>query len=1051
MSGKITTGQTVAKTGVKDTIASRKDVIGTRKEGKTPSQRSLAATPYGEGPIAAAAASGWRVSRVADTSTSRKHPASFVVLTKTVERTATRAAGGFGSYPSVERMRSGKGSIVIGFDTEFVTVDTIDPDRGWIGESEQVTRRIVSYQFAAIDPTDRERLRLAVILPTPYPGPRGRRVARLSFGKALELAITALGLHEHTLAKGWTARGVPRADVVDADGKWHRQWWFRQKGDHAHALPITLVAHFQNADLTTFVDPVKMHNTWDASYPTSRKRRRAKAGYSGYRNRRLDDREPDILRAVISASAGMVSPKPVEWVLPGENKRWARPVVVSIRDTMAQSGASKLSELGDAVGVAKLDVPGDWIARMDEYLVASPAEFLDYASNDAVIALEDVSQMYGEHQEVALTLPTAAARAVRGIITTELGERCIGKPLPAIGHQISFNHVFGGLEKVTKKTEQTVSIENQLAYYRQRELQPLDGAAATWIHACALSFRGGYNMSAELGLFEQTTHDLDLQSCYPTASSTIWDVDYLHPDGVILRTVNNVELSLDDFVEGGPLTPFTGFVTFEFPEAVAFPCLPVPVDGSMVYPRTSGGARGVWSMAPEVWLALKLGARVMCQIGHFGRTLRLEDGTPSRLLRRPYKTLLDDRAQAKKEFGKKSFQQTVLKLMANSPYGKLAQGVMGQRGWDAWAQERDEVGGSAITSPWHASMTTSLPRAVLLATLNELHDLGYSTPSCTTDGFITDAELAAVDGLDLFGLSELWRETREALTGSRDMWEEKHTQTDLLNVTTRANFSRQPGGVLAHGGYKLPEGIEEDSQTDRDYMYDLMVCREGALPVTMKVFPSMEELTRVHNRLDFSPVVVHKQQTIEFDRKRRPVPDGMTANMVMVGDEVFEVAHVRTVPWNSPEEVELGRSVDRGLKRWDDELGEPVWDRSPVRRTRDQWLDYFDRLQVLLDEDCSVAEAERLDHIAKGIVIAQRQGVIDIPWLGTGRPLAERLDAFERFGLPRPKERFWSHARSKTERQIDIDLDAIEPFVEDMLAVDPFSVAVAAKAAEVAR
>src|SRR5690625_6173658 len=74
--------------------------------------------------------------------------------------------------------------------------------------------------------------------------------------------------------------------------------------------------------------------------------------------------------------------------------------------------------------------------------------------------------------------------------------------------------------------------------------------------------------------------------------------------------------------------------------------------------------------------------------------------------------------------------------MANAPYGKLAQGVMGQRGWDAWAQERDAVGGSAITSPWHASMTTGLVRAVLLATLNQLHDLGYSTPSCTTDGFI---------------------------------------------------------------------------------------------------------------------------------------------------------------------------------------------------------------------------------------------------------------------------------------------------------------------------
>ena len=94
---------------------------------------------------------------------------------------------------------------------------------------------------------------------------------------------------------------------------------------------------------------------------------------------------------------------------------------------------------------------------------------------------------------------------------------------------------------------------------------------------------------------------------------------------------------------------------------------------------------------------------------------------------------------------------------------------------------------------------------------------------------------------------------------------------------------------------------------------------------------------------------------------------------------------------------------------------------------------------MLLDEDGSVAEAERLDRIAKGIVIAQRQGIINIPWLASDRPLAERLDAFEKFGLPRPKERFWSHARSKTERQIDIDFDAIEPYVEDMLNVDPFA------------
>src|SRR5699024_6474346 len=227
-----------------------------------------------------------------------------------------------------------------------------------------------------------------------------------------------------------------------------------------------------------------------------------------------------------------------------------------------------------------------------------------------------------------------------------------------------------------------------------------------------------------------------------------------------------------------------------------------------------------------------------------------------------------------------------------------------------------------------------LVRAVLLATLNQLHGRGCATPSCTTDGVITDAELDVVDGRELYGPGGLWREARGALTGSRCVREEKHTQTALLHVTPRAYVSRQPGGVLAHGGYKLPEGIEEDSQEDRDHMYELMVTRDGALPVTMKVFPSMQELTRTENRLDFAPKTVRKQQTIEFDRKRRPVPEGMTAHMVMIGEKVYEVAHVHTVPWESPADAELGRSVDKGLKRWDDELGEPVWERSPVRRTR---------------------------------------------------------------------------------------------------------------------
>lgn len=990
----------------------------------------LAAPAYGETPVAAAAASavaaGWAVGEARDTATSRKHPAEFTVLTRTVARSVSGAGSSFRDYPSIQAMgASGAPGIVIGFDTEFVGVEEEDPQRGWIGERPDIVRKVISYQFAAIDPTDNTRLRLAVILPREYDGPIGRRTARLSFERALELAIEALRLDEHPLAVGWTEKGVPVDDCKDRSGKRKPSLRFR-KGTPSRALPITLVAHFQHADLTTFVDKRKAVDTWNTAYPSRAKKVAATAGFDSRRARWLDGSAPDILRAVISASAGMVSPKPVRLVLDGANWRWRRPVEVTIRDTMAQSGAVGLRVLGDSVGVPKVSVPDGWISRMDEYLAEHPVEFLDYAANDAVIALEYVTALYGPDRSFPLSLPTGAAAMMRRHITAQLD-----------GSSATFNAVFGGLVKVDKNVDAETSHENDLAYYRKRELVPLDGASATWSHACALSFRGGYNMCSEIGFFPQETHDFDLMSCYPTSSATILDVDFLASDGVIERTVNNASLRLDDFAEHGPLTPFVGFVSFEFPESIAYPCLPVPVGGSMVYPRTSGVARGVWATGPEVWLALTLGASATCQIGHFAR-VRHDGEEPSRLLRGAYRQLLDDRARAKVEFGPKSFEQGVLKLMCNAPYGKLAQGVMGQTGWDAWAQERDDVGGSAITSPYHATMTTGLVRAVLLATLNQLHDLGYSTPSCTTDGFITDAPLDIVDGLDLFGLAELWRDSREALTGSRTMWERKHHQQDLLNVTTRANFSRQPHGVLAHGGYKLPEGIVEDSQEDRDLMYVLMASRDGALPVTMKVFPSVQELTRTENRLDFSPKIVEKQLTIEFDRKRRPVREGMTAHLVEVGDQVYEVAHVHTVPWEDAQEATLGRSVDKGLKRFDKDLGEIVWERSPVRRTREQWNDYFDRLEVVLDEDGKVSEAERLDRISKGIVIAHRQGVVTIPWLNSSAPLSERLDAFEAFGLPRPKERFWSHARSKVERQIEVELDEIAPYVEEMLIVNPF-------------
>ena len=142
-------------------------------------------------------------------------------------------------------------------------------------------------------------------LPREYNGPRGRRTARLSFERALELCIKEFGLHEHPLAQGWCEKGVSYDDCLDKQGKHRPSRWFR-KGAPSRALPITLVAHFQHADLTTFVDKRKAVNTWNEAYPARERKLSVTAGYDSRRARWLDDSAPDILRAVISASGGMV-------------------------------------------------------------------------------------------------------------------------------------------------------------------------------------------------------------------------------------------------------------------------------------------------------------------------------------------------------------------------------------------------------------------------------------------------------------------------------------------------------------------------------------------------------------------------------------------------------------------------------------------------------------------------------------------------------------------------------------------------------------------------
>lgn len=89
-------------------------------------------------------------------------------------------------------------------------------------------------------------------------------------------------------------------------------------------------------------------------------------------------------------------------------------------------------------------------------------------------------------------------------------------------------------------------------------------------------------------------------------------------------------------------------------------------------------------------MAAKLGAKVFCQTGVTLKLLTREvDGETvySRSLRPALRQMVVDRAAAKKIYGKRSLQELTLKVATNSCYGKLAQDVVDQAGWNAYAEE----------------------------------------------------------------------------------------------------------------------------------------------------------------------------------------------------------------------------------------------------------------------------------------------------------------------------------------------------------------------------
>ena len=85
------------------------------------------------------------------------------------------------------------------------------------------------------------------------------------------------------------------------------------------------------------------------------------------------------------------------------------------------------------------------------------------------------------------------------------------------------------------------------------------------------------------------------------------DVDWCN-SVVIPREIYNRPIKQQDFRT--PFDPMFGYIRFRFPESVKYPCIPVSVEGCLIFPQSSEGLDGVYASGPEIYLALRLGAEI---------------------------------------------------------------------------------------------------------------------------------------------------------------------------------------------------------------------------------------------------------------------------------------------------------------------------------------------------------------------------------------------------------------------------------------------------------
>lgn len=578
-------------------------------------------------------------------------------------------------------------------------------------------------------------------------------------------------------------------------------------------------------------------------------------------------------------------------------------IKIFVRDTMllTPQSSKNLRALGELVGLPKMsldeDPEKDLQAKenMDVVRRTNWPLFRDYAIRDAEICARYLHLLTDKYR--GLTGKQDVPATLTGI-GVELLERSwvndgVGNPDDIIGKEKVTERVYSKrLNRYTKETR-TV-LQEEVYWFRD------------FVVGC---YHGGRNEQFWFGpSYRATWTDYDLSSAYPTAMSLIGKVDW--------RNVR-VSLDLDEY------TPDRlGFacVDFAFPASVRYPSLPIRTDNGLVFPLRGRS----YCSTPEIDLARRLGADISIR---FGVIVPTDDNSP---VFRPFIVrALEERAK----FKKGTLDSNFWKELANSIYGKTAQGLQERRVFDLRDRDTKPLPESRITNPFFAAYITSFVRGVMGEIMNSLPGSSMVF-SCTTDGFLTDALEPDVQYAARGPLATMYSRQRALLTGKPGVLEIKHRAKRLLGWRTRGQATLEPGDViegsdiapivLAKGGITLSEKFDTDALENAEILRLFFNRTENSVQ-TINTLAGIREIVQFD--ADLVPKEFDRKLSMDYDWKR--APHAVTTSL--------SCSHVAfsTRPWETVDHFRIVRDViDK--------------DKTPPMKTEDDFYSLYSSIETFI-------------------------------------------------------------------------------------------------------